>query len=97
MKRCDPSVQAICPDGKYCEQYAVFADGSECDKYNKKTMNHRMTRTNGKWSEPIYCGECDYSRDSDMRCMCSDSQWAGTVVKSDNYCRHGVPRIEEVN
>lgn len=43
MKRCDPNVRAKCPDGKNCELYAEFADGSECDKFNEQLLNQPMT------------------------------------------------------
>lgn len=48
-----------------------------------------------KWRVPgrVYCAGCDYTS-SDMRCMCRDSQWAGILVKPDNYCQHGIPREE---
>lgn len=32
------------------------------------------------------CDKCEYSRDNDMRCMCDKRQWAGRMVKEDNYC-----------
>lgn len=43
MKRCDPKARAKCPDGKQCELYAEFADGSECDKFNEKVLSQPMT------------------------------------------------------
>jgi len=33
------------------------------------------------------CQYCDYCIDTDMRCMNTESQWAGCTVKPDNYCR----------
>lgn len=32
------------------------------------------------------CVECDFWDESDPRCMCDKSQWAGLTVKADNYC-----------
>ena len=55
-------------------------------------LQHRLLKENN----PIHCGECDYSRDSDMRCMCERSQWAGLQVSPDNYCGQAIPRIKEV-
>ena len=43
MKRCDPHVRAKCPDGKRCELYAEFADGSECDKFNEQVLSRPMS------------------------------------------------------
>lgn len=40
------------------------------------------------------CEKCEYSRDSDMRCMCDKSQWAGRMVKADNYCGYFEQRNE---
>ena len=53
-------------------------------------LQHRLL----KEKEPVHCGACDYSRDSDMRCMCEQSQWAGLQVSPDNYCMHGTPRTD---
>lgn len=33
------------------------------------------------------CQYCDYCTYGDMRCMNTESQWAGCTVKPDNYCR----------
>ena len=33
------------------------------------------------------CQYCDYCTDEDMRCMNTESQWAGCTVRPDNYCR----------
>ena len=43
MNRCDPTVRAKCPDGKRCELYAEFADGSECDKFNEQVLSRPMS------------------------------------------------------
>lgn len=43
LQRCAPSVRAQCPDGKFCEPYAAFADGSECDKFNLKCLEKTPT------------------------------------------------------
>lgn len=65
-----------------------------------KQMDYKLLRLQDKIrkeqapAEPIRCGNCDYVRDMDMRCMCRDSQWAGILVKPDNYCQHGIPREE---
>lgn len=44
MKRCNPNARARCPDGKNCELYAEFADGSWCDTFNGITL--KQPRTN---------------------------------------------------
>lgn len=38
MKRCSREAQARCPDGRNCEPFAEFNDGSECDQFNLKIM-----------------------------------------------------------
>ena len=43
MKKCDPNARAKCPDGKGCELYAEYADGSWCDTFNELTMKQPMT------------------------------------------------------
>lgn len=46
--RCSPEVRAKCPDGRTCEPYAEFREGSWCDEFNARTMkrldNRHMTR-----------------------------------------------------
>ena len=76
-----------CPVGgnKFTEMHS--SEQMEIDAWNKRVRAFRMP---GR----IYCGGCDFTRPNDMRCMCGDSQWAGVPVKRDNYCRHGMPRIE---
>lgn len=44
MKKCDPNARARCPDGKYCELYAEFADGSWCDTFNDMALKQHITR-----------------------------------------------------
>ena len=34
----------------------------------------------------ISCGNCDFWREADSRCMCEDSQWAGDYTPLENYC-----------
>lgn len=43
------------------------------------------------------CMTCEYSRDTDTRCMCEDSQWAGCQVNKDIYCGKYVKRQTERN
>ena len=40
------------------------------------------------------CENCGFWCESDPRCMCEDSQWAGCTVKKDNYCGRFLPRKE---
>ena len=42
MQKCDPRAIALCPDSKACGDH-VFADGSDCDKYNQK-FDHAKRR-----------------------------------------------------
>lgn len=43
MKRCDPNARAKCPDGKGCELYAEYVDGSWCDTFNNLVMKQPIT------------------------------------------------------
>lgn len=45
MKRCDPRAFSKCPCREFCgdASEAVFADGSECDKFNEQALAHPMT------------------------------------------------------
>lgn len=43
MERCDPNAKRRCPDGKNCELYAEFADGSWCDIFNESALKQPMT------------------------------------------------------
>ena len=43
MMKCDPIARAQCPHGAYCEAFAVYADESECAKFNQKIMLERDT------------------------------------------------------
>lgn len=72
MKRCDPKARAKCPDGKQCELYAEFADGSECDKFNEKVLSQPMTNadriramSDEELAEVIMC---PYGSEPDLCC-----------------------------
>lgn len=41
MIRCTPEVRASCPDGRTCGPWAEFAEGSECDTFNRQ-MEDRL-------------------------------------------------------
>lgn len=77
-----------CPVGGHGFYEMHSSEVAQIEAWNKRVR---------AWAVPgrVYCGCCDYSRDSDMRCMCENSQWAGVPVKPDNYCSHGIPRSEE--
>lgn len=91
MKRCDPNVRAKCPDGQHCELYAVFFDGSECDKFNQKVLNQPMTngdRIRAMGDEELADGimnmriePCDY---------CNPIGAFGAECGKDSYCREGI-------
>lgn len=50
MQKCDPRAIARCPDSKKCGVH-VFADGSDCDKFNQRICN-AASGAEGK------CGDC---------------------------------------
>ena len=45
MLKCSKEAFAACPDRKGCSclEEAVFAEGSECDKFNRQIGTHKMT------------------------------------------------------
>lgn len=43
MMKCSPYARAQCPHGAYCEAFAVYADESECAKFNREIEAKRDT------------------------------------------------------
>lgn len=91
----------ICPA---CERYGKECDGTsdgpaglmlkaaELLESQRKRIERLANIINTHYDHT--CGKCDYTRDTDMRCMCDKSQWAGCTVRADNYCGHFEPRNE---
>lgn len=49
MKQCDARVFLQCPYHKYCGvlSEAVYAEGSECDKYNEEVLTKAVEKKKG--------------------------------------------------
>lgn len=43
MMKCDPIARSQCQYGAYCEAFAVYADKSECAKFNQVVLSKPKT------------------------------------------------------